>query len=401
MARALAQRLKQPEFWRKTAFAALVLLALALPLSIALVNVALVLLTLAAISDGSWRRRRWKNPVSDAFVLYFAVGVFVSIFGYDFTNSVGDWHKDFHKIWASALLSAMLPAEKTRALSRALAAGFSIACLIGLGQTFWHFALGAGFYRAHAFVFPVVFGDMTALAALGGFAFWFSNEFKSERGRRALLGLIALVLSALLLSGTRGAVLGLIAGLAALLGAQGTPSRKLLELRKAPPELIAAAAVLLVLVLSFFLREESLTAAAGAGVSSVSVHKELWIVGLKIFRAHPILGVGPVNYREVFPLYHKGPLGGLATWSVAHDMYIEAAAERGLFGFSALLLVLGALLISSWLKARETRSPISLWAFSAVAAFLVMNLTETAFQNEQTMTLLLFIWALGQKSQAS
>ena len=60
------------------------------------------------------------------------------------------------------------------------------------------------------------------------------------------------------------------------------------------------------------------------------------------------------------------------------------------------LLVLCAIML--WRPVRAVRrggGASALWAAGAVAAFLVMSLTETSFQNEQFGALLLLVWAWG------
>ena len=67
---------------------------------------------------------------------------------------------------------------------------------------------------------------------------------------------------------------------------------------------------------------------------------------------------------------------------------------------AALLALFWSFLARAWRHARRDSNALSLWALAATAAFLVMNLTESAFQNEQIATLFLFIWALGETAPA-
>src|SRR5579859_6763217 len=130
-----------------TAFAALALLAFALPISIAGANFALGLLNLALLLRW-WKAAApagpapwWKRPAVRSLALYAAAGVLVSLFGLDLANSARDWHKDL----ASALLLTALPArsgEERRRLARLLALGLCASAAIGVGQTVWHLARG-------------------------------------------------------------------------------------------------------------------------------------------------------------------------------------------------------------------------------------------------------------------
>ena len=64
-----------------------------------------------------------------------------------------------------------------------------------------------------------------------------------------------------------------------------------------------------------------------------------WQAGWYMFQDYPFLGVGPGNYPAVYEEYYippwKEPLGH------AHNYYLNMAAEAGMPGLLALLLVLG------------------------------------------------------------
>ncbi|MFI5360716.1 MAG: O-antigen ligase family protein, partial [Elusimicrobiota bacterium] len=123
----------------------------------------------------------------------------------------------------------------------------------------------------------------------------------------------------------------------------------------------------------------------------------LWRVALRMFRDHPATGVGLGQYRALFDRYSP-PYEGQAHWGTAHNIYLHQLAERGLVGFAALMVLLGALLLRSWRAGRSSGGAAALWAAAAVPAFLVMNGTETALQTEQFATLFLLLWAWGTAS---
>ncbi len=61
------------------------------------------------------------------------------------------------------------------------------------------------------------------------------------------------------------------------------------------------------------------------------------IVGLKMFKDHPLLGVGPYNFRHHYPTYARelniDPNKNIVR--VAHNHYLAVAAETGLLGITA------------------------------------------------------------------
>jgi putative inorganic carbon (HCO3(-)) transporter len=62
-----------------------------------------------------------------------------------------------------------------------------------------------------------------------------------------------------------------------------------------------------------------------------------WMAGLRMIQAHPFLGVGVGNFKPLASAYGGGNLGGN---EVAHNTYIEVAAEMGLPGLFAFLGIL-------------------------------------------------------------
>jgi O-antigen ligase len=106
--------------------------------------------------------------------------------------------------------------------------------------------------------------------------------------------------------------------------------------------------------------------------------------------------VGVGNYRTLFNHYFMGTYDGESVWGSAHNLYIHQAAERGLIGLAALAAVLGTMTARAWQRARTAPDGLNLWAFAASVAFLVMNLTEVAFQTEQVACLIIFIWAYAE-----
>jgi O-antigen ligase len=119
-----------------------------------------------------------------------------------------------------------------------------------------------------------------------------------------------------------------------------------------------------------------------------------------MFLTYPWTGTGPANYHTLFEHYFSGSLDNERIWSSAHNLYLHQLAERGLLGITALIGALATLGRTAWVAARREATARSLWAAAAIPAFLIMNLTETAFQNEQLTTFLLFIWAWGTTQHA-
>jgi O-antigen ligase len=124
-------------------------------------------------------------------------------------------------------------------------------------------------------------------------------------------------------------------------------------------------------------------------------------VAVEVFVDHPVLGVGPGNFLAVT----EGYLSRLAldTLPLApHNQYLEAAAEGGLLGLAAWLILLGGgifvalrarLLARSGgpAVAREAPVPLSNAVLAALAGWAVASV----FLHLATFRTLLFVVALG------
>jgi O-antigen ligase len=106
---------------------------------------------------------------------------------------------------------------------------------------------------------------------------------------------------------------------------------------------LAALAVPLFLVLAA-LTDPGLQRRLTAGLDESSwaspSRLEFWSAASQMLSDHPLLGVGPDNYRWQFATYSGVPENNLGIH--AHDQYLEALADTGILG----LLALGWLLVS-------------------------------------------------------
>lgn len=376
--------------------AALALCALLLPVSIAGSNIALGLLALAlALRWGrDWQRVRaaWsREPALAVLLLYAGAGLLAAAFSDAPAESVRDGIKDLHRVWALGLFVAALALEPNAPLRPALGLSFAAMALYGLAQTAFGTGPNGMMVRAHGFVHPVVYGQQMALAALGGACALLRPAPNASRAPVAAL--TALVLAALVFNQTRMALLAAFAGLACV---------ALLEPRA---RRWALAALLLVAAIGaaweFMPNGGRALSSSFAQYDPRNPHQArwaLWNTALRMFQAHPAVGVGPGGYRRLFTLFHPGPLDNEFAWGSAHNLYLHQLAERGVCGALALLALCATLFSRAARAARESFDARALWAVAAVAFLLAMSLTETSFQNEQFSTLLLLIWAWGTVS---
>jgi hypothetical protein len=96
---------------------------------------------------------------------------------------------------------------------------------------------------------------------------------------------------------------------------------------------------------------------------------ELWGAALSIFRQHPLLGIGPDNFRHVYGAYL-----GMPTWDDrvhANNLYLELLADVGILGVIAFGIV-AALPILSLVRTSRSQSTTlrSLWLAGIGATLL-------------------------------
>ena len=115
--------------------------------------------------------------------------------------------------------------------------------------------------------------------------------------------------------------------------------------------------------------------------------------GVEIIRDHPLLGVGPGNIKEIYPLYRRHDAPRLKIPHL-HNNLVQLWAERGVLAPIAYLLLLGLLLRECW---KGWTGPASKWAEIGVAvtiALFIAGLFEFNFGDTEVLWVLLDIYAL-------
>jgi len=211
----------------------------------------------------------------------------------------------------------------------------------------------------------------------------------------AAVGIMAL---AMLMSWSRGAWVGLVAALAVVTAAR---SRTAL-----------VTAVVIALVAAYFLLAggaeylppalvqrvaDFLPFVGGVDVAAVEVNDANWAViermahwaaAIGMFNDHPWLGVGIGNYAVAYPQYAVGrwldPLGH------AHNYYLNIAAEAGIVGLGAYLLLFGACFVVAWRTVQRTQGywrAVALGALGILVHLSVHNLFDNLFVHSMNVQL--------------
>jgi len=105
-------------------------------------------------------------------------------------------------------------------------------------------------------------------------------------------------------------------------------------------------------------------------VQRQSSRLDLWRAGLRLFREHPLLGVGPDNFRRLYGP-HLGPRA-MDDRIHANSLYVETAADLGLLGLLALVVLIATLVVA----ARRVHDVEGRAGALAVAAFLLHGVVD-------------------------
>lgn len=133
---------------------------------------------------------------------------------------------------------------------------------------------------------------------------------------------------------------------------------------------------MLALSLAFFVTANPLDTlsrflTADSELTTLTGRTGIWEITLETWRRSPWFGYGPGLWDVEFRITH----GALAAWH-AHNQFIQALGEMGLFGLAAMLLYVGAMLGYGLRSAAETRG-VSL---ALVLLMLIRAITEIPFK---------------------
>jgi putative inorganic carbon (HCO3(-)) transporter len=249
-----------------------------------------------------------------------------------------------------------------------------------------------------------------ALVALAGL--W--HRVFSEWTSGAIVGLASAALGSLWMWGARGGaligpVLGALCGLGAGLSACLALRRRWLWLLAALLLLVATMGValggdelvpgLISQRFSDFLPYLQVPDVRGVPLTdeNFAVVERLahWQAALGMLAEHPLLGVGIGNYVPVYPAYAlpgwRDPLGH------AHNYYLHIAAETGLVGLAAYLVLLSACFWNGWdavRRASGTDQAVALGILGVLGAFVVHSVFDNLYVHGINMHLAILLGLL-------
>jgi len=320
------------------------------------------------------------HPLFLPWLVYLGVCLLTALTAYYPLKGLGQLNSDFLRyLCLSTLLLAVKKAHLPGLSAVYTLAAFS-AAVIGITE-----ATCTTASRADAFMNAVRYSEVLIIALaliLSRLIIPVKESFPREQLFYKLAAMPVFI--SILLAQTRSSYLGVIICVMTMLYF-ARPSRK----RMAAYAAIMAVTGTLVVTnnpamvnrLSAMANTKKGDFSANSPSTGINTRLELWKLGLKMVKAHPVLGVGPDNIKKVFKKFQPEQIGAEETWGSLHNLYVHQAAERGLLGLGALLLLFAAMFIFALKRFRAARSPYTLWPLCALPAFFTMNLTEISFQH--------------------
>jgi O-antigen ligase len=185
-----------------------------------------------------------------------------------------------------------------------------------------------------------------------------------NRSRWPFIGAAAIVMAiAIVLTGSRGGVIGLVTSLVAIavFTAYGQRSQgERHESRGFSPKLILAAGAAFLIFTVFFvlflggvdplMRGTGFTGGTG---DLTSGRTEFWRTAIKIFADHPIVGAGLDAFGVAYSSYDAS--SGLLRVEQAHNDYLQTLADAGISGFACVAAFIYLLLKKGTDVIRESR----------------------------------------------
>jgi putative inorganic carbon (HCO3(-)) transporter len=254
------------------------------------------------------------------------------------------WATDFSQtryqlqrlVLAAALLLVVYTATSTSAAFRTVIWAFLIGSVVTAGYSI---ATGSYGHGRLGGIFDPNYFSAELIPAIVVSCFLLLTT-TSVRIRAAAAVVLAVDTLGFALTQSRGGIVGLAVGLVAAVVLAG----------RARPRVLAAVLVLCAIAIGYYLAyspSHLRGSFSGSVATSSSGRSDEWRIALRMLRNHPLNGVGLGNYVVVEPSYATQSINlnfvrlVVTRPLVAHNSYLEVAAELGLGGIALFVTVLG------------------------------------------------------------
>jgi putative inorganic carbon (HCO3(-)) transporter len=328
-------------------------------------------------------KRALHFPLLLPMATFYLASVLASATAADPWLSFKDLRNIFEPAFFFLLVNHVSGDERAATFSYILIAAATLMAVYGLMQSM---AEGAAFRVHGTMSIYMTFAGILMLSALVVMA----QLLFFPRGRWfwGLVGSLALLIAALVMTHTRGAWIGFAAGAALILGCR--QKRLLLALP------VVAVAVFLAAPEAVRVRIRSII-----DPQDVTARERLymWGSGVQIVRDHPWTGVGINGVKSVYQAY-KHPNAVRNQRAHLHSNLFQIAAERGLIGVACWLWIWVAFYGQAWTIFRvrgpdtSRASALVVGSLASITGFHVAGLFEFTFGDSEVIMLVYFLMAL-------
>ena len=328
-------------------------------------------------------KRALHFPLLLPMATFYLASVLASATAADPWLSFKDLRNIFEPAFFFLLVNHVSGDERAATFSYILIAAATLMAVYGLMQSM---AEGAAFRVHGTMSIYMTFAGILMLSALVVMA----QLLFFPRGRWfwGLVGSLALLIAALVMTHTRGAWIGFAAGAALILGCR--QKRLLLALP------VVAVAVFLAAPEAVRVRIRSII-----DPQDVTARERLymWGSGVQIVRDHPWTGVGINGVKSVYQAY-KHPNAVRNQRAHLHSNLFQIAAERGLIGVACWLWIWVAFYGQAWtiFRVRGLDTPrasaLVVGSLASITGFHVAGLFEFTFGDSEVIMLVYFLMAL-------
>ncbi|MEI6596880.1 MAG: O-antigen ligase family protein, partial [bacterium] len=349
--------------------------------------------------------KKYKPRFNLALILvgiFFLVQLVAAIFGLDFYKSFWSSFERMEGVVSLIYLTIYLfllqifLREKRDWLFyiRLILIGSVLVSLYGLAQKFNILPVfEAGIGRVTSTIGNAAFLAGYLLVAVGLGIYYYFNEARANY-KYLTLAATGLNLIVLLLTSTRGAILGASLGVLVFLILNAI----FLSGKVRRNSAIILLAVVIIFSAFYFFRSNfadskidfiSRMATISTADGSVNNRLVVWRMALKDFKFHPVLGVGMENFDIIYNKYYTPDIS--ENWfDRTHNVYLDQLMTGGVFGLAAYLAILGYLFYSLFKNRRE-----DYYKFAVLFSLLIAYAVHNFFVFDTLNTSFLYIFLIG------
>ena len=311
-------------------------------------------------------------------------------------RAVRDW-RSYWLLLIYFLVAVNLASHRMRETAFwVLLASTTISCLVAFTQRaggfdLWFIHVGEK-HRVESTLYTMTFAGILYQMIILNFSVALRRSVRPLWRPAILWAGIAIQFVAIIMTVTRGAWVGLFAGLAAVC----------LLIRGKTVLALSAAAVTIIVVFAFVTVEDTDRSISPTKFTEkIDIHAGtrlvLWDIAWELFKEHPLLGVGMGDYSiEADKLVGER---AVTTTTDTHNVYLQVLATRGLVGFVPFVIFWVVVLRSLFGRKRESRKGSLEWHYAVAAigvtvAIMFGALTENNIDDEEVFIAYMFILGL-------